>query len=126
MSYVDTAAAHSGAAQEDHLLTAALTPLHHITYLQGSAVLINLQPTKPNLPKKERNQFLLQDLAVDSTTVTTVFIVPSTQLLHVRFVPTDPYRAHLDQLQTGILSLPLVGCWSKARCSQRLHPGSQP
>ncbi len=62
LQYVITAAAHSSAAQEDHLLAAALTPLHHITYLQGSGVLIDLHSVKPILSKKERNQFLPQDL----------------------------------------------------------------
>jgi hypothetical protein len=54
------------ATQAEHLPAAALTPLYHVTYLQGFAVFIDLRLVKPNLSKEERNQVLLQDLAVDS------------------------------------------------------------
>jgi hypothetical protein len=74
------------ATQAEHLPAAALTPIYHVTYLQGFAVFIDLRLVKPNLFKEERNQVLLQDLAVDIATVTEVFMMPSTQLLCVGLV----------------------------------------
>jgi hypothetical protein len=102
MSYAEVAAARGGSAPADRLPAAAPTPLHHVAYLQGFAVLIDLRAVKPNLSKEERNQFLLQDLAVDIATVTDVFMVPSTQLLRVGFVAAEPCQAALDKLQAGV------------------------
>jgi hypothetical protein len=78
MSYAEAAASRTGAAQADRLPAAAPTPLHHVAYLQGFAYLIDLRAVRPNLTKEERNQFLLQDLAVDEATIIDVFMVPST------------------------------------------------
>jgi hypothetical protein len=102
MSYADVAASRGGAAQVDRLPAAAPTPLHHVAYLQGFAVLIDLRAVRPGLTKEDRNQFLLQDLAVDIATVTDVFMVPSTQLLRVGFVAAEPCQAALDKLQVGV------------------------
>jgi hypothetical protein len=102
MSYAEVAAASGGSAPVDRPPAAAPTPLHHVAYLQGFAVLIDLRAVKPNLSKEERNQFLLQDLAVDIATVTDVFMVPSTQLLRVGFVAAEPCQAALDKLQAGV------------------------
>jgi hypothetical protein len=57
MSYAEVTAARGGSAPVDCLPAAAPTPLHHVTYLQGFAVLIDLRAVKPNLSKEERNQF---------------------------------------------------------------------
>jgi hypothetical protein len=86
----------------ERLPAAALTPLHHVAYLQGFAVLIDLRDVRPNISKKERNQFLLQDLGINIATVTDVFMVPSTQLLRVGFVAAEPCQAALDKLQVGV------------------------
>jgi hypothetical protein len=102
MSYAKVAAARGGSAQADRLPIAAPTPLHHVAYLQGFAVLVNLQVIKPNLSKEERNKFLLQDLAVDIATITNVFMDPSTQLLRVGFVAAWPCQVALDKLQAGV------------------------
>jgi hypothetical protein len=102
MSYADVAASRGGAAQADRLPAAAPTPLHHVAYLQGFAVLIDLRAVRPGLTKEDRNQFLLQDLAVDIATVTDVFMVTSTQLLRVGFVAAEPCQAALDKLQVGV------------------------
>jgi hypothetical protein len=101
MSYAEVTAARGGSAPADRP-PAAPTPLHHVAYLQGFAVLIDLRAVKPNLTKEERNQFLLQDLAVDIATVTDMFMVPSTQLLRVGFVAAEPCQAALDRLQAGV------------------------
>jgi hypothetical protein len=66
------------------------TPLHHVAFLQGFfAILIDLHSVKPNLSTEERNQFLLQDLAVGIPPVI-VFMVPSMQLLCIGFIATGP------------------------------------
>ncbi len=80
----------------------APTPLHHVAYRQGFTVLINLRAVRPNITKEERYQFLLQDLAVDITTITDVFMVSSTQLLRVGFVTAEPCQAALDKLQGDV------------------------
>jgi hypothetical protein len=69
---------------------AAPTSLHHIAYLQGHAVLIDLQAARPNLSKEERNSFLLKDLGINPADVTDVFMVLSTQLLCVGFHAEGP------------------------------------
>jgi hypothetical protein len=81
---------------------AAPTPLHHIAYLQGHAVLIDLRAARPNLSKEERNSFLLNDLGVSPADVTDVFMVPSTQLLRVGFHAEGPCLAALAKLQVGV------------------------
>jgi hypothetical protein len=76
--------------------------LHHITYLQGHAVLIDLQVACPNLSKQEHNSFLLHDRGINPANVTDVFMVPSTQLLCVIFQADGPCLAALASLQAGI------------------------
>jgi hypothetical protein len=77
-------------------------PLHHITYLQGHAVLIDLQVACPNLSKQEHNLFFLRDLGINPANVTDIFMVPYTQLLHVRIHADGPCLAALAKLQVGV------------------------
>ncbi len=125
MSYAEVAAPRGGASQPDCLPAAAPTPLHHVAYLQGFAVLIDLRAVRPNISKEERNQFLLQDLAVDIATVTDVFMVPSTQLLCVGFVAAEPCQAALDRLQASVpwsaAGGALVYGWSPADSLSRVR-----
>ncbi len=86
-------------AQANSLPAAAPTLLHHIAYLQGLVVLIDLRSVKPKLSKEERHQFLLQHLVVDITTVTDVFPLLSTQLLCFGFVAAEHCQAALDRLR---------------------------
>ncbi len=79
-------------------LTAATTLLHRVAYLQGFAVLFNLCLVKPNLSKKEGTSFFFKSLL---WTVTDIFMVPSTQLLHVGFIDTEPCQATLDHWFQG-------------------------
>jgi hypothetical protein len=76
MIYDDVTAPCACAAQAFPLSTAAPASLHHLAYLQGFAILINLHSIMPNLSKEERNQFLLQNLTMDIATVIDVFMVP--------------------------------------------------
>jgi hypothetical protein len=79
MSYADAlSGSRGGAVAAARPPAAAPTPLHHIAYLQGHAVLIDLRAARPNLSKEERNSFLLNDLGIIPADVTDVFMVPST------------------------------------------------
>ena len=103
MSYADVLnASRGGAAAAARPPAAAPTPLHHIAYLQGHAVLIDLRAARPNLTKEERNSFLLLDLGISPTDVTDVFMVPATQLLRVGFHHEEPCRVALAKLQAGV------------------------
>ncbi len=91
MSYADALnSSRGGVAAAARPPAAAPTPLHLIAYLQGHAVLIDLRAARPNLSKEERNSFLLRDLGINPVDVTDVFMVPSTQLLRVRFHAEGP------------------------------------
>jgi hypothetical protein len=88
----------------DRLPTTAPTPLHHVAYLQGFTILIDLQAVRPNLTKEERNQFLLKDLAVDIVTITDVFMVPSTQL-YGQPPPREAAESIVASVTAGFLPL---------------------
>jgi hypothetical protein len=71
MSYAEAlSSSRGGAVSAARPPAAAPTPLHHITYLQGHAVLIDLRAARPNLSKEEHNSFLLRDLGVNPADVT--------------------------------------------------------
>ncbi len=95
------------------LHAAAPTLLHHVAYLQGFAVLIDLHSVRPDLTNKERNQFFLQDLAVNITTVTNIFIMPSTQLFALVFSLPSPARQPWTSSKLPSPGLPLgsAGLW---------------
>jgi hypothetical protein len=125
MSYAEVAAPRPGATQVDRLPAAAPTPLHHIAYLQGHAVLIDLRSVRPSVSKEERNAFLLQDLGLSVADVTDVFMVPSTQLLRVGFAAAEPCQAALAKLQAGVpwaaADNALVYGWSPADSLSRVR-----
>jgi hypothetical protein len=77
-------------------------PLHHIAYLQGHAVLIDLRAACPDLSKEEQNRFLLKDHGINPADVTDVFMVLSTQLLRVGFHAEGPCSAARAKLQVGV------------------------
>jgi hypothetical protein len=95
-------AALEGMRRRRSRLRAAPTLLHHIAYLQGHAVLIDLLAACPSLSKEERNSFLLNDLGISPADVTDVFMVPSTQ----RGTALPPLR----NCRWGSPVLPLIPC----------------
>jgi hypothetical protein len=126
MSYADAlSGSRGGAAAAARPPAAAPTPLHHIAYLQGHAVLIDLRAARPNLSKEERNSFLLNDLGISPADVADVFMVPSTQLLRVGFHAEGPCSAALAKLQVGVpwaaTDGALVYGWSPADSLSRVR-----
>jgi hypothetical protein len=125
MSSAEAAAPCGGESQVDRLPTTAPTPLHHVAYLQGFTVLIDLRAVRPNLTKEEKNQLLLKDLAVDIASITDVFMVPTTQLLRDKFIAVEPCQAALDKLPGGVpwlaAGVTLVYGWSPLDSLYRVH-----
>jgi hypothetical protein len=86
MSYIDAVNAGGGDA-----VATIPTHLHHISYLQGHPILIDLHPVPPSWPHWIIKEcFFLQDLGPNLADVTDVFMVLSMQLLHINLPPPIP------------------------------------
>jgi hypothetical protein len=102
MSYADVAAPCGGATQVDCCLLPPPTSLHHVAYLQGCAVLIDLCSVKPDLTKEERNQFSSSILLLTSPWSLLFSWCFLLSFLILVFVAAETCQAALDKLQAGI------------------------